>query len=328
MPTNLPAEYYTAEERFKAAATPAEKIETLEAMISTIPKHKGTDHLRADLRRKLSKLREATEGRKGGGRQLSPYQIDREGAGQVAVIGPPNVGKSSLVAALTNAAPEVAEYPFTTRFPLPGMMPIDNVSVQLIDTPPLSVEAVEPQLIDLIRRADLLLLVVDLQGFPIEQIEETLALLEENRILADFRQAGHPGADRLWVRPLRVLANKADDPAHDEDYAALCELMDDPCPIAPVSAATGRHFDRLKGLVYDELGIMRVYARPPGKEPDYGAPFVLKRGDTVEEFAAKVHRDFVVGLKSARVWGSGVHDGQMVGRDHVLHEGDVVELRV
>lgn len=327
MPTNLPAEYYTAEERFKAAATPAEKIETLEAMIGTIPKHKGTDHLRADLRRKLSKLREATEGRKGGGRQVSPYQIDREGAGQVVVIGPPNVGKSSLIAALTNATPDVADYPFTTRFPLPGMMPIDNVKVQLIDTPPLMADAVELQLIDLIRRADLLLLVVDLQGYPIEQLEQSLALLETNRILADFRQAGHPDAERLWVKPLRVLANKADDEVLDEDYKVLCELLDKPCPIVPISAVAGRHFERLKQLIYDELNIMRVYSQPPGEFPDFSAPFVLKRGSTVEDFAAKVHQDFVKGLRSARVWGRGVHDGQMVGRDHVLHDGDVVELR-
>ena len=90
----------------------------------------------------------------------------------------------------------------------------------------------------------------------------------------------------------------------------------------PISATTGRY------LLFERLEIIRVYSKPTGKEPDLSAPFVLKEGSTVAEFAGKVHRDFSERLKSARVWGNGVYDGQMVRRDHVLHDGDVVELRI
>ena len=152
MPTNLPPEYFNAEERYRAAETPDEKIRTLEELISTIPKHKGTDKLRADLRRKLSKFKASAETRKGAGKRESVYNIDREGAGQVAVVGFANTGKSSLVAGLTNASPEVAEFPFTTWIPTPGMLLIDNVQVQLIDTPPLNRDFVEPELMDLLRQ--------------------------------------------------------------------------------------------------------------------------------------------------------------------------------
>jgi ribosome-interacting GTPase 1 len=301
MPTNLPAEYYNVEELFRAARTTEDKIRYLEEMLGTIPKHKGTDHLRADLRRKLSQLRDSAESQRKGGRRVSPYVIEKEGAGRVAVIGPPNVGKSALVAALTNASPDVADYPFTTQFPLPGMMPIENIQVQLIDTPPLSRDFDEPQLFNLIRGAELMLLIVDLQTFPIEQLEESITLLDE--------------------------ANKTDDPAADADFEVLCELVGGDWPLIPFSAMEMRGVDRLKAAVYDALNIIRIYSKPPGRQPDHSAPFVLRKGSTVEEFAAAVHRDFVDNLKSARIWGTGVYDGQMVGRDHVLHDGDIVELR-
>jgi hypothetical protein len=132
----------------------------------------------------------------------------------------------------------------------------------------------------------------------------------------------------LTFLPLLVLVNKNDDQSTDEDFEVLCELFEEAWPLLPVSATTGRNLERLKQVVFERLEIIRVYSKPPGKEPDLNAPFVLKKGSTVEEFAGKVHQDFLEQLKSARVWGSGVYDGQMVGRDHVLHDGDVVELRI
>jgi len=183
MPTNLPPEYYEVEKRYKEAQTTEEKIELLEELISTIPKHKGTDHLRADLRRRLSKLKASTQSQKKTSTAVSVYLIDKEGAGQIAVVGPANSGKSALVANTTNANPEVAEYPFTTWQPTPGMMQIENIQVQLIDTPPLDKEFVEPELFQLIRRADLILLMVDLLADPIEQLKHSIQVLIENRII-------------------------------------------------------------------------------------------------------------------------------------------------
>jgi ribosome-interacting GTPase 1 len=328
MPTNLPPDALEAEKRYRDAETIEDKIATLEEYISLIPKHKGTDHLRADLRRKLSKLKETAQGQKRGAKQVSAYHIDREGVGQVVVIGPPNVGKSALVAAVTNATPEVAEYPFTTWGPTPGMMEVGHVPIQLIDTPPLNEGFVEPDMLNLIRRADLVLLMIDIQDSPIQQLEEAIALLDRNRIAPWHLQDRYDKERRLTFVPLLVLANKCDDEGCDEDFEVLCELLEGEWPILPISVMTGRHLERFKQAVFEQLDVIRVYTKPPGREPDFNAPYVLKKGSTVQDFAARVHRDFVENLKSARVWGSGIYDGQMVARDYVLHDGDVVELRI
>jgi uncharacterized protein len=328
MPTNLPPEYFKIEENYRNAETQPEKIMYLEEMLAVIPKHKGTDHLRADLRRKLSRLKEAAQSRKGGSRHASPFQIEKEGAGQVAVIGAPNVGKSSLVRALTNAEPDIGDYPYTTQVPIPGMMRYENVQIQLIDTPPMSAEFEEPQLMHLIRLADLALLVLDLQGAAIQQYQDALALLAKFRIVPASCADQYEDDARITCVPLLIVVNKTDDAALDEDFHVLCELIEDkPCPFIPVSSGTARGLDDLRRRVFETLDLVRVYSQPPGKEPNFDQPFVMPRGGTVEDFAAKVHKDFVDSLRSARVWGAGVFDGQQVGRDHVLHDGDVVELK-
>jgi hypothetical protein len=327
MPTNLPQDYYDVEERYRAATTPEEKAALLEEMLSTIPKHKGTDHLRADLRRKLAQLKAASQAGKGASRQASAFHVAREGAGQVVIVGCTNVGKSVLVAALTHATPLVAESPYSTWAPTPGMMAVDNIQVQLVDTPPLNPDFVEPELFNLIRRADLIVVMVDLQDDAIQEFEDTVAMLEAHHILPTHRRAMVVEPRRHTFRPMLVVANKADNEQWDADAAVLCELVCRDWPLVAISVTHSRSIERFKQAVYDQLGIMRIYAKPPGKEPDYSAPFVMKKGGMVEEFAAKVHKDFVEHLKSARVWGQGVYDGQLVGRDHVLHDGDVVELR-
>ena len=211
MPTNLPPEYYKVEEQYRAATSPSAKIKLLEELISTVPKHKGTDKLRADLRRKLSKLKSTSRGKKGVSRHESAYSIDREGSGQAVVIGPANSGKSSLVAALTNADPEISPYPFTTWTPTPGMMQVDNVQIQLVDTPPLNRDYLEPEMLDLIRRADLVLLVVDLMADPIGQLEASVAALEAQRIGPKIREEQYQSQSRWTTVPFLILVSKADD---------------------------------------------------------------------------------------------------------------------
>ena len=329
MPTNLPPEYFDAEKRYRAATSTAEKIACLQELLGTIPKHKGTDKLRADLRRRLSKLKAAPQARKGTSKRRSAFRIDKEGAGQVVVVvvGPANVGKSALVATLTNATPEVADSPYTTWKPTPGMMPMEDIQIQLVDTPPLDRGFMEPELLDLIRRSDLILLVVDLRADPFQQLEDTIVLLQEYRITPRHLKDCYPEQGGLTFIPLLVLANKNDDENTDEDFEIFRELLEGDWSLLPVSATTGRNLERLKQVVFERLEIVRVYSKAPGKEPDLSAPFVLKKGGTVAEFAGKVHRDFLEKLKAARVWGSAAYDGQMVRRDHVLHDGDVVELR-
>ena len=328
MPTNLPPEYFKIEEQFREAKTNQEKLTLLEDMLRVVPKHKGTDHLRADLRRKLSKLKDASQSKSKLGRATSVFSIEKEGAGTAVLVGAANTGKSALVAALTNANPEVAPYPMTTWKPTPGMMPIENIQVQLIDTPPIDRDFVESEFVDLIRRADLILLVVDLRDFPMEQLEETVQFLEERRIVPLNKRDDFPEGLRWAGIPFLVLVNKCDDESQLEDYQVFCELLEEDWATHPVSAETGFGIDGMKQAVFDVLDIIRIYSQAPGRAPDLNSPFVMRRGASVEEFAAKVHQDFAKGLKSARVWGSGDFEGQLVSRDYLLHDGDVVELRI
>ena len=326
MPTNLPAEYYKVEEEYKAAKDHQQKIQLLEELISTVPKHKGTDKLRADLRRKLSKMRSSGGGSKAA-RHETPYHIDREGAGQVVICGPANTGKSALVDAVTNAEPEVQPYPFSTWGPTPGMIEIENIQVQLIDTPALDRDFVEPEHIDLIRRADLVLLMLDLQDFPLEQLEWSVNYLAEHRIHPEHLQTEPAESRRVVHQPMLLVVNKVDQ-GLQEDYEVFLQLLDEPWPAVPISVEEEWNLDSLRWTIFEALDIMRVYSKAPGRKADLDSPFVLPTGTTVVEFAAMVHQDFAKNLKAAKLWGSSEFDGQMVARDHVLQDGDVVELRM
>ncbi|PIE36016.1 GTP-binding protein HSR1 [candidate division KSB3 bacterium] len=328
MPTNLPPECADAEQRYREAKTPGEKISSLEEYIGLIPKHKGTDRLRADLRKRLSKLRNASQSKKGAGKHDSVFHIDKEGAGQVVLAGLPNVGKSALVAKLTHANPEVANFPFTTWKPLPGMMPIKDIQLQLIDTPPLNREYMEPDLLDMIRRAELLGLVVNIQTDPLQQLEEAVAILYEHKIAFSHLRTHEADVRKLTILPGFLIVNAFDNKTFDEDLTIFCTLLDETWPLLPVSAVTGVNLERLKQEFVDRLHIIRVYSKAPGKKPDLHEPYTLKKGSSVKDFAEKVHRDFSVHLKSARMWGTGVYDGQMVHHDHILYDGDVVELHL
>ncbi len=328
MPTNLPPEYFKIEKRYKSATSQAEKIATLEEMMTVVPKHKGTDKLRADLRKRISKLKAGPQGKKNKGKTESAYQIGKEGGGQVAVIGPPNVGKSALVNILTNASPEVSPFPHSTWKPLPAMMAYRDIQVQLVDTPPIDKDYIENELFDLVRRADLILLVADVQADPFSQLEDTRIILDQHKIaplrLKD-RYEEHRG---MAFIPIQVVLNKNDDDDTNENIEIFFELVEDDWPATPISADTGRNLEALKEVIYKRLDIIRVYSKSPGKACDMKAPFVLKRNSNVEQFALRVHQDFAEQLKHARVWGTGVFDGQMVQRDHVLHDGDIVELNI
>jgi ribosome-interacting GTPase 1 len=329
MPTNLPPDYFEIEKRFRQAETAEEKIEALQEMMSVVPKHKGTDHLRADLRRKLAKLKEEAQAHKAAGKRDSAFRIPKAGAGQVVMIGPANAGKSALVRALTDAEAEVSPIPNTTWEPLPGMMRVENTEVQLVDTPPLSRDYVEPRLKELIRQADMVLLVVDLEQDPVGQLQETVGLLQEYRIAPLQRQERYADQSPAFkCLPFLVLVNKCDEDADEELYTIFCELLEEKWPCLPVSALTGRNLERLRKAVLDSLDVIRVYTRAPGKEPDLSRPFVMKKDSRLADLAGRIHKDFLEKMKFARVWGKAVHDGQMVQRDYVLQDGDVVEIHI
>lgn len=328
MPANLPPAYFEAEKRYREAKSPAEGITALEEMLAIMPKHKGTDKLKADLRRRISKLKSKQQEKKKLGKRDSSYRIEREGVGQVVLLGTPNVGKSTLVGALTNADPLVADFPHSTWKPIPGMMYFEDIQIQLIDTPPISKEYMEPLFFDMARRSDIILVIVDVQTDPLQQLEETVSILKEHKI-APQRLAHLYGGEAGWtLLPFLVVANKNDDQSSEENFEIFKSLLEDDWPLISVSAKTSHNFDVLKQSLFHTLEIIRVYTKAPGKEPDLTQPFVLKKGSKLEELASKIHKDFLEKLKYARVWGKQVYDGQMVQRDHVLQDGDIVELHI
>jgi hypothetical protein len=329
MPANLSPEYIDAEKAYKQAKSADEKMECLERMLSTIPKHKGTEKMQADIKRRISQLKDRMEqerARKRGGPSLV---VKREGAGKVVLVGPPNTGKSQLICSLTNATPEVAPYPFTTRVPVPAMMPYEDILIQLVELPALAEEHFEPVTGDNIRNADLALLVVDLSSpDPLEQAMTTLRLLERIKINLS-RDGSSDGLEFGWTtKKGLIVANKSDSDEDGVVVSLMRELWEGDLPILPVSAQTGAALEMLKIEIFNRLGIVRVYSKEPGKPIKKDTPYTLKAGSTLLDFASAVHKDFAEKLKSARVWGSATFDGQSVSADHVLADGDVVELRI
>jgi len=326
MPANLPPQYFEAEKEFRAAKTAPEKIAALEEMLAIMPKHKGTDHLRAELRRRIAKL--TRESDKKAATQRASMVIPKEGAAQVVVIGPPNVGKSQLVSRVTNASPTVAEYPFTTHTATPGMMEFENIQIQLIDTPPLVSHSTEYWLPPMLRRADALLVVVDLSNDPLTQMEAITRQLESLRIGIGTKQAEEEQTPFLHHKKALVIGNKIDLEGASQNYTALRDKYQDQLPVMAISAEKGIGLEEMRLKTYQMLDIIRVYTKAPGGKPELNDPIILERGSTLEDAAAEVHKDFQARLKYARVWGSGKHDGIMVKRDHVLEDGDIIELHV
>ena len=326
MPANLPPQYFEAEKRYRQARSIEEKIEALEAMLSIMPRHKGTDRLHAELRTKLAKLSAEAERRPAIGRRGSLlYQVKREGAGQVALVGLPNVGKSSLLACLTEATPEIADYPFTTQTPIPGMMKLENIQIQLVDLPPITNQSAHSWLANILRQADLLLIMIDSGNESVNQVEAVLAELERMGIKPVGR--GQEEGMVQGVRQKRALlgGNKSD---LGKSAEALISKYGERFPVFSVSAKEGVGLEALKKGIYEALNIIRVYTKAPNREPDLEEPVILKRGSTVEDVAESIHKDFRSKLKYALVWGSGKFSGQRVKREHILEDGDIVELHL
>jgi ribosome-interacting GTPase 1 len=338
MPANLTPQYLAAEKRFKEAVTLQEKIESLEEMMATIPKHKGTEKMRADLRRRMAKLNAEKDQKHGTAKGATFYSVAREGAGQVLLAGSPNVGKSSLLAALTHATPEIADYPFTTQLPQPGMMAFENIQVQLVDMPPVARELYKPWMGSILRHADLVLLVVDLSSDDLlDEVQEVVEILSGSKIRLTGRHSSaiaelEPG--QASCKTL-VIANKLDAPAAREGLSILQEFYESQYVILPASCSTREGLDVVPRTVFDALEVVRVHTKIPGKKADLATPpFVLKHGSTVLDIARAVHRDFEHSLRYARLWSSERslrpqrHDGQMVERSHQLEDGDILELHV
>lgn len=325
VPANLTPEYQEAERRFKAAKTPEEKLLHLEDMLRKIPKHKGTDHMQADLKRRISRLKTGMESQKG--RKGYSFYVDRVGLPQIVLVGAPSSGKSSLLAGLTNARPEIADRPFCTQKPLPGVMHMGKVRFQLVDLPAFSDQFMEAWVPQLVRVADMALIVFDLGADSVlEDAEMVLRLLGESRLKL---VPGDPDPDTSGGTK-EVLAAfigaKNDSPSAQAAAELLAEILDPAFPFVRVSTVTGEGLEAIPSTVFASLKLIRIFTKAPGKEAALEKPVLLPIGSTVIDVAEEVHKEIAEHLKFARVWGSTKFEGQKVPQDYELHDGDIVEL--
>ena len=327
MPANLTHQFHRAQERYRAASAPREQLECLEEMLREIPKHKGTEHLQADIKRRIKEAKDAL--RSGKGRKSGPsYSIDSGPYPQLAIIGPPNVGKSALVGALTGIELSVAPYPYTTHDPHPAMMPFENTRVQLIDLPPISADHMESWISSIVRAADAALLVVDLSaGDLLESTEAVFQRLGGHKLYLGRVPGEQSGSIGATARRTLIAANKCDDPDAGMALDIFGEIHAASFEIVPVSATTGMGIELLRSRIWALLDLVRAVPKPPGKPPDHNDPILLSRGSTVLDMARTIHGELAEHLRRARVWGCADHaEGQWVSRDHVIVDGEIFEL--
>jgi ribosome-interacting GTPase 1 len=302
-------------------------------MLRTIPKHKGTEHLQADIKKRIKELTEELAGpRKGGARGGPPTTIRPEGAGQISLLGPPNSGKSTLHNALTHSGAAVGPYDFTTQFPQPGMLVVEDVSIQLIDLPPISLLHPVPWIANALQPADGALLVVDL-GHPgcVADVQDLVQTLGERkvRLIGDWPRGAGMAEDLddpfAKLLPTVLVAAKVDEVEDvEEELAILEELLGLDLPTLRVSGADD-DLEHLGRWLFDALGVVRVYTESAAKKDD--RPYTIRRGQTVIDVAEQVHKDFAANFRFARLIRTGEPDRQ-VGRDYELADGDRIEIHV
>lgn len=332
MPANLPPQYYELEREFKKEKDPHEKLRLAKELLAMMPKHKGTDKLQADMKTKISKLKQEVESggvQKHGAHHVDPFShIEKEGAAQIILIGPPNSGKSSILDYFTNARPFIADYPYSTTKPLAGMMEFETVKYQLIDTPPISEELLETFVLNLIRQADLIVVVADVSASDIEnRLNVLFEKLSEKHIVLTSKPPEKVPDPRLVYKKALIAAYKY----LDEGGAVGLEKIRNLYPefaIIPTSILDDDSMITFQKAIFEALGIIRVYTKKVGHEPDFKDPVILPIGGTVEEAAFALHKDFAHKLQYAKVWGDGKHEGQRVKNNFVLSDKDVIEFHI
>jgi ribosome-interacting GTPase 1 len=384
MPANLPPEAKAKLAKYTEARTPEEKLRALEEFISAVPKHKGTENLLLWARRRMAELREEIEAKKrkrvGGGVR---FFVEKSGAAQVIIVGPPNSGKSSLFSLLTGAKATIAPYPFSTKLPQPGMLNYLDIQFQLVDTPPILLNQpdspVNSRVLGLARNADALMIVVSAdENDVVLTISKMIDFLEERGIVVS-RAKGTVKVIKTRDGGIRLKGNGRLISATEDDlrkllgsyriYNAIVEINGDvtledveaaifkartykpallvvnkidiakeslineirrrfskelPTIFTSVTERVG--LEEIGKTIFKILNIIRIYTKQPNKEPDR-RPLVLPRGSTVLDVAERIHSRLVKGFRYARIWGpSAKYPGERVGGDHILEDGDIVEI--
>ena len=324
MAANLTPQYEKAEAKYKAATTDEDRLAALQEMLAEIPKHKASEKMQAELKRKISVTRKAMASAPAAKGVVDHFHVPKGGAGQVVLVGAPNVGKSSLVAVTTNASVKVAEYPYTTAIPAPGMWPYEDVQIQLVDTPPMTADAVPSGLMGTVRQSDAIGIMVDASTDPMEQAEMMMSILQERGLKLRSLPRNEMLED-LTQYPTLLIVNKVDI-APPENLEILRELFGEKLEIMPISTASGEGLAALAKRLWQLLAVIRIYTKEPGKPCDKEKPYILPIGSTLEDLAREIHRDLPDIMKFARIWGDGRFDGARVPREEELHDKDVVEI--
>jgi small GTP-binding protein len=281
-----------------------ERIRELRSILAELPGYRSGPY--ADIRKWVESQLEQTRTRKRVVHRDS-IAVRREGAAQIAFVGPPNAGKSSLLQALSAVQIKTGDYAFTTTRPVPAVTRIGGVLVQLVEIPGLIEGAYEGRgggrpLLGVLREADAILFCQDAAA-------TTKALLA---VMAELESAGID-------LPAALAATKA-----DEADAGAIERLQTTFPaleVVPVSVLDDESIDRLRDVLWRLTGLVRVYLR--GDED----PVALSPPITVHDIAHSIHHELAARCEGARVWGpSARFPGQRVGRTHVLADGDSVEI--
>lgn len=353
MPVNPGIEFIQAEERYHKARTPNEKLLALSEMLRTVPKHKGTENIRKEFSRKMAKLRDEIEkekttgAKKGGGKT---FNVKKEGAAQIAVIGAPNTGKSTFLLKLTGVQTEIAPYPFTTKEPVVGLMNYRGALVQLVEMPAIMEGSSEgkasgTQVLSAIRNADALVILFTTdedKKTVIKELDKSDIKVnkEKPKIMiktGEYKGLNLSGTKFLREKPEKIIATLKAFGIHKASV-----LFQEPCTSEMLAEALNQRIVYKKALflspfekqdsqsikkkLFELTGKIIVFTKKPGEKADTSSPLVLDKGSTVEDFAKKLHKHFEKNLKFVRVWGSAKFEGQRVSKDYVLQNEDIIEL--
>jgi len=306
MPANLPPQFFELQRKLNQTKDIQEKIEILQEMLAICPKHKGTERVQEEIKKKIAKLKR-TQPKKVKREEI--YFVKKEGAGQVLILGVPNSGKTSLTNLLCKTNFKVADYPFTTQLPTPGMLKYENIRIQIVDAPPLTKNFKPGWLKNLARGADLILVLIDLENDPAGQIREIEEILEEWKI----------GKEKVLF-----VGNKIDLEKGKENLERLRKDFE----IFGISTKEKIGIEELKRKIFDSLKIIRVYPKEPKKEIDFEKPFILKKGTKLADFVKEINEKWVEKFKGARLYEKNLKSFRIVGRDYVLKDGDIVEIKI
>ncbi|MFX1534074.1 MAG: GTPase [Promethearchaeota archaeon] len=253
------------------------------------------------------------------GRQYDPFHIPRAGDRRITLFGLSNVGKSTLMNAITNTDVKIGDYLHTTRNALAGTLEYENLRIQIVDLPGFldfkEEWAISKQIVRVARTSDAILLVIDLSMDIDRQYNFLIEQLENAKLIVDGRS----------IYKFGIIATKGDLPGSRERFELLKTKTS--LPIYPISIKNKKSLETLKQHLFDVLEVIRVYTKPPRAKPDYKRPLVCPQGTTVQELSEKIHRDFLKLFRYAKIWGPSVKlPGQQVGLEHELMDSDVIEI--